>query len=399
LWCSRDRLGLSDIRRLAFARIDGVIRGLLGYDRVVRFARALRLLAVVLGLRFLGECEITGVALDGVDKVFDLTRMFLLRRNRRQGLSGFRRILVRFKRRAALDGARVRRGWRRMLDAGLKRLVGKLEMPDRVEIGLVAPCRVDQWIERFPIVLSMRLSRRRRFVLRRNLVMLDRRDRLFARLRYALAEGFRRFGGRTDGCELREQGGFVFVRRIRSDGEVEGIGRAIVIRGLANALDALRDQRRALAARCRRERVELGQQRQLHRQQALVGGLDNAKRPVDFVLRLPRGAQRGPQPPPQRIVGVEILQDLDPRAAVGLLERGDGVQFFCGRFQQLGRQTIELVLDGLKGRGRVSDRGFARLTRTFVQGDLPPGLSVALGVQLRHGVEKRVELNRRRRAG
>ena len=143
-----------------------------------------------------------------------------------------------------------------------------------------------------------------------------------------------------------------------------------------------------MSARCtlrrRRKRVQLGQQRQLHRQQAFIGGFDDAKRPGDIVLRLPREAQRCPQSPAQRIMGVEILHDLGPRPAIGLLERRDGIQFLRGRFKHLVRETVELVFDRLNGRGGVPDRGFPGLPRALVEGELASRLRVALGVQLRH---------------
>ena len=132
------RVGFINTWRLKIDCVGCVIRcWRMRVAGIRRLVRGCGLTAIVIGLRGLRilEREISGVALDRVDKVFDLARRFGDRRDRRQA----RHILLRFER----------------LSEGFVR---QLEMPDRVEIGLIAPRRIDQLLERFLIVLSARLA-------------------------------------------------------------------------------------------------------------------------------------------------------------------------------------------------------------------------------------------------
>ena len=250
--------------------------------RVASFGRSissLRLNALpvrLCGLCVLGEIEIPGVALDRVDQVFELTLTLL-----RDGSRFFDR-----KRRGGLQLRFAR------LEGLPQRLGRPFEMPDRFEIAFVALRGIDELVER---ILNRARRRLRRFDLGSQ-VIVRRCNRRFNRLRRPQAEWFGRLGRWRGGCELGEQRCFVVVCLLGS-GKGKRILLAVLGCGFAEAFDARSHHIRACALGTGGHGVQLGQQRELHRQQALVGRLDNAERPADVVLRLPGCAQGDAQSP------------------------------------------------------------------------------------------------------
>ena len=93
-------------------------------------------------------------------------------------------------------------------------------------------------------------------------------------------------------------------------------------------------------------------------------------------------------------MSVEVLHDLGPRAAIGLLERRDGIELLRCRVEQLVREAVKLVFDRLSRWSRVRDGRFAGMTLALVQNELSLRLSVTLGIQLRHRAEECVQLKR-----